>query len=192
MNRIGIVTIVLMAIFSSSLWAQSPKQGWLIADSNLYKQPFTDADVMTNLSANGVVMIIRRKGGWYQVESANKISGWMRMNRLRFGAQSEDNGSGNIQGLRQTIKLFKTGRSGSSGVTVATGIRGLDSADIEKSEPDREALKRLLKYMSDRADSETFAAKAELQAQELAYIQIEKPKPEAAKAEKGYWDDDNE
>jgi len=192
MKRIGIVTIVLMAIFSSSLWAQPPKQGWLIGDSNLYKKPFSDAEVVTNLYANGVVTVIKRKGGWYQVESANNMNGWMRMNRLRFGAQSEDNGSGNIQGLRQTLKLFKTGRSGSSGVTVATGIRGLDSADIENSKPDREALKRLLKYMSDRADSETFAAKAKLQAQELAYIQVEKPKPEAATAEKGYWDDDDE
>ena len=189
MSKIIISSIMLIALFCSPLWAQTAKQGWVIDDSRLYQKPFSDAEVVATLHADGVVAVIKRKGGWYQVESADNVSGWMRMNTLRFGEQKEDKGRGNVRGLRQTLKLFKTGRSGTSGVTVATGIRGLDSADLANSKPDHNALKQLSKYRSDRQASEKFAASAHLTSRELAFVQADRPSQNSPEPEENDWDE---
>jgi len=189
MSKAIISSIMLIALFCSPSWAQTAKQGWVIGDSSLYKKPFSDAEVLASLHADGMVTVIKRKGGWYQVESANNLSGWMRMNTLRFSEQKEAKGNGNVQGLRQTIKLFKTGRSGTSGVTVATGIRGLNSADLANSMPDHNGLKQLSNYMSDRGASEEFAASAHLTSQELAFIPLNRPAQNRPDSTENYWDE---
>lgn len=195
MKKVFVTLLILFGLTSLPVWAQGVKLGWANGDSNLYKKPFTDAEVVTSLPADSKVQIIKRKGGWYQVKADTKLEGWMRMSSLRFGEQPKaGKRSANVQGLKQTIQLFKTGRSGTSGVTVATGIRGLDSADLANSEPDHDALKLLSSYMSDRSTSEKFASKADLQGQNIAFIQLEIPVAEEPEEEaetvKGYWDEE--
>ncbi|MCW8825977.1 MAG: SH3 domain-containing protein [Gammaproteobacteria bacterium] len=192
MNRFTI--FVLMASLTPPLMAQELKQGWVLGESNLYKKPYSDAEVMSRLAADSEVKVIKRKGGWYQVKVSKSRSGWMRMNTLRFGEQSGDKKAGNISGLQQTIKLFKTGRSGSSGVTVATGIRGLDATDLQNSKPNHEALEQLKTFSTDQEGAKSFAAKAKLTGQTLAYIPEEKPKlePSAPPPEENYWGNDDD
>ena len=183
MNRLIVIFTALVMLTSLPLVAQSIKQAKVLGESALYKKPFSDAEVVTKLQSGSEVTVIKRKGGWYQVKTAKSMSGWMRMSKLRFGEQKSDQQSGNIKGLQQTISLFQTGRSGTSGVTVATGIRGLDAADLANSEPDHQALERLLKFMSDRQGSEQFAARAKLKRQEIAFIQVEKSNDNEPKTE---------
>jgi hypothetical protein len=175
-NRIIITALMVIGLFSPPLSAQSLKEGLVVGESSLYKKPFSDAAVVTTLPADSVVRIVQRKGGWYEVKADKKVSGWMRMSALRFGEPASDKQSGNISGLQQTIQLFKTGRSDSSGVTVATGIRGLDAADLQNSQPDHQALERLTTFIANQDGARSFAAEAKLKSQELAYIPSEQSK----------------
>ena len=173
MNKI-VAIIVLSVTFSSPLLAQGDKRGMVISDTPLYEKPFSDATKTSMLRADSMVHIIKRKGGWYQIENGTQVTGWVRMSTLRFGVKSGGKRAGDISGLKQTIKLFKTGRSGTNGVTVATGIRGLDATDLKNSKPNYRAIKRLSTFMTTEDASRNFASRAKLKSQKVDFIQLDR------------------
>jgi hypothetical protein len=66
--------------------------------------------------------------------------------------------------------LFNFGRSGSSGFTVATGVRGLSEEDLKNAKPDIRELEMMHNYAVNKAMAERFARDARLKSQQLDYL----------------------
>jgi hypothetical protein len=139
----------------------------VLQQTTLRAEPYSDAAALATLRAKQQVTVIERKGGWYQVRIPGQ-SGWLRMSHVRFGdGSSTTQGS---SGLSETLRFLSTGRSGSSGVTVATGIRGLDAADVANARPDHRAVNRLERYRVSQSTVESFAHSGKLRTQPLGYL----------------------
>jgi uncharacterized protein YgiM (DUF1202 family) len=157
-----LVTLLLCGL---SLAVQAdPAQ--VIRATELKDKPFSDALTLLPLAEQARVEVLAREGGWYQVQAEGK-RGWVRMTALRLGDGSAKSGD---SGVGSALQFLSTGRSGSSGVTVATGVRGLDAADITNAVPNPRAVDSLDKLAIAPDDARRYAAQENLQAQSIAYL----------------------
>jgi hypothetical protein len=147
---------------------QAQQAAVALRDTTLRATPHSDAATVRKLKAKTPLQILQRKGGWYQARDAKQHTGWVRMSHIRMGdGQSSGNKGG---GLAQTLNFLSTGRSGASGVTVATGIRGLDSADVSKAKPDHAAVKKLDSFKVSAASAKKYALGGKLHETRLRYL----------------------
>lgn len=138
----------------------------VIRATELKDKPFSDAATLMPLAENAPVDVLAREGGWYRVKVKN-AEGWVRMTALRLGDGSAKPGN---SGVGSALQFLSTGRSGSSGVTVATGVRGLDASDISNATPDPKAVASLDRLAVKPGDARRYAAEAKLQARKIAYL----------------------
>ena len=165
MRRI-LLTLALCGLFSPALLAEE-QLATILQQTELRAEPYSDARTLTTLKTRQRVKVIQRKGGWYQVRSGSQ-SGWLRMSHLRLGNASSTQQDGS--GLSQTLRFLSTGRSGASGMTVATGIRGLDAADVANARPNHQAVAGLERFYAHPDRVRQFARDAKLQTQPLGYL----------------------
>ncbi len=66
--------------------------------------------------------------------------------------------------------LLNVARSGSSGTTVATGVRGLSAEDIQQAHEDHQELKKLERYKVSAAEARSFAAQGKLAEHGVDYL----------------------
>ena len=125
----------------------------VIRETALKKQPFTDAELVSTLPQNTVVQIVLRQGAWMQVQ-AGEHTGWLRLLSLRTAAASTAQGD---SGLSAAINVA---RSGASGNTVATGVRGLSKEQISNATPNTAELEKMVSFATDEAKARAFAAPA--------------------------------
>lgn len=163
------VLLPLLAVFSIVLPIHAEEQvATVLRDTQLHSAPYSDASVITTVKAKSRITILERRGGWYQVRDSRRHTGWLRMSNIRFGEGGTSTGDGS--GLNQTLRFLSSGRSGASGVTVATGIRGLSSADVAHATPDHNAVKRLDRFSVSAAAAQSFALNANLRSKQIRYI----------------------
>jgi uncharacterized protein YgiM (DUF1202 family) len=140
------VALAILLLLAAPAFAQ--ETGFTVRDTEVKKEPFSDAQTVGTLAEKTQVKVLARQGGWMQVE-AGAQSGWVRMLSIRMDSGS----SGFMSGLKS---LFTVARTGSSGQTVTTGVRGLDKEDI-------------------KSDAEKFAAgNPQLKSQKIDYLQAPK------------------
>ncbi|MBE0509657.1 MAG: SH3 domain-containing protein [Chromatiales bacterium] len=147
--------------------------GVVLQDSSLHAEPFSDAQQLGSLAARSTITVLQRQGGWYQVRDGQQREGWLHMSRVRLGGAASGS-SVDLQGLSQAQRLLQSGRSGSSGTTVATGIRGLDAEDLGKASPNHQAVRQLAAYQADARAARQFAELAQLHQQSVAYLREKK------------------
>jgi hypothetical protein len=150
--------------------AMAEQGATVLRDAALRSEPYSDAGIVTTLKAHTTLTILERRGGWYQTRTADRQRGWVRMSAIRLGELK----AGGSSGVGATLRLLSTGRSGASGVTVATGIRGLDAADVANATPDHQAVSRLARFQASAAQAKAFAAQAKLKSRKLAYLTEQK------------------
>ena len=133
----------------------------VIRATELKSEPASDATTMAQLAENSAVEALERKGGWTRVKTKSG-DGWVKMLALRYGgtAKSGDSGIG---------RLFSVARTGSSGTTVTTGVRGLDGDQIKTAQPNAAELKKLHGYAVNSQAAGSFAASGKLEAQKVEY-----------------------
>jgi uncharacterized protein YgiM (DUF1202 family) len=157
--RIALVVLVLAA---APAFAQ--ETGFAVRETEIKKEPYSDAQTAGTLAEKAQVKVLDRRNGWMQVESGSQ-SGWVRMLAIRMDSGS----SGLTSGLKS---LFSVARTGSSGRTVTTGVRGLDKEDIKNAKPNPEELKKLADFAASKGDAEKFAAGSpQLKTQKIDYLQ---------------------
>lgn len=158
--------------------ALAAEKGVAIRASDLLARPFIDAEKAGAVAANQPVTIEARQGAWVQVSAGGK-TGWVRMLNLRLegagGAAARpavaDNRPTAGNALSNPAALLRTG---SSGRTVTTGVKGLDEEDINNASPDYTQL-----AMLDALAVDPGAARAKAQAENLTENQVaylKKPK----------------
>lgn len=166
-----LLPLLLGCLLAGGSGAEEVQSATVLKETALYAEPYSDAATLGRLKAKQEVAVLGRQGGWYQVRRG-ELQGWLRMSHVRFSAQGAAQADGS--GLRQTVQLLSTGRSGASGVTVATGIRGLEVADVANAAPDHQAVERLERYQVSPEQAENFAQGAQLQSQPLGYLNEKK------------------
>ena len=152
--------------------AYAAEYGYTVRSTDLKDAPFSDAKTLATLQEQTKVEIISRQGAWLQVKEQQK--GWVRLLSLRIG---EGRTTGGDSGLKSLINLG-LGRSGNTGVTVATGVRGLSEADLKNARPNPQELEKLRQLTIHPAEAQKFAVNAKLTAQQINYL------PEPAQTEK--------
>lgn len=157
--RMAIAVLVLVAAP-----ALAQETGFAVREAELKKEPFSDAQTLGTLAEKAQVKVLARQGGWMQVESGAQ-SGWVRMLSIRMTSGQSSFASG-------LKALFSVARTGSSGQTVTTGVRGLDKEQIQNAKPNPEELKKLAGFAASKGDAERFAAQVpQLKNQNVDYLQ---------------------
>ncbi len=139
--------------------ALASERGLMIRAGDLFEQPFIDAKKLGPLTPNQPVTIIERRGGWVSVDAGGK-RGWVRLLNLRLEPAVQPTAG------RSTAAL----RTGSTGRTVATGVKGLDEADIRSASLDRGQLAQLeLLGVTDDA-AKQYGSQNQLKESLIAYL----------------------
>lgn len=142
--------------------AVAAERAAVIRASELKAKPFVDAATSAKLGANQAVTIVSRQGGWAQVDAGGSI-GWVRMLNLRLQA-------GAASGRGSNMAAASLLRTGSSGRTVTTGIKGVDEEDIRNATPDMAEVAELASLAVDRTEASDHARQSGLAEHDLAYL----------------------
>lgn len=142
-------------LFISSLQAQ---QAMTVNDVELKSTPSIKSETVKELKADTAVNIIGRQGGWYQVEVPVEQRGWLKMLWLRFPSTAKEQG---------TLDLLA---QSASGVTVATGIRGLSDEELEKGKGSPFAMSTLDRFVVSPEQAQAFADAGGLQKKTIPYV----------------------
>lgn len=159
---VGGVAAVIASLFGGAA-ALAADSGNLLRADVLREKPFVDAAALDKLDANDPVEIAARQGAWMQVNARGK-SGWVRMLNVRMGAAGAGGGSG---GLLAAASVFRTG---SSGTTVTTGVKGLGESELRAAQPDRAQLALLAAQAATPADAAAQATGNGLKPNDVAYL----------------------
>jgi hypothetical protein len=144
-----------LLLFPALAWAEPATT---IRQVELKKAPAADAQTIGQIAENTAVDALERKGGWTRVKSASG-DGWVRMLALRFGGPGAAR-----QGDSGISRLFNVARTGSSGTTVTTGVRGLDPEMLANAQPNPAELAKMEQYAVTPQAAAGFAAKGKLKA----------------------------
>ncbi len=152
MKQLFYTALVLLLLSSHVIAAD--KLGVIARDATLYKKPFKDADSITELSATTAILILKRKGGWYEIKAADK-QGWVRLTRVRLNRKASANQETN-SGVGELLSGIASGRGKSSQDTTATAVKGLSEEELRNAEPDVDALNALDSFaVSNEAEDDT-------------------------------------
>ena len=136
----------------------------VIRATELKKEPATDAATVAELAENAALDAGERKGGWTRVRTPGGSEGWVKMLLLRYGAPGT--AKAGDTGLSQ---MFNVARTGTSGTTVTTGVRGLDAEQISNAHPNVAELGKMASFAATKEASSGFAKRAKLQARQVDY-----------------------
>jgi hypothetical protein len=162
--------IIAFALLFAAGTALAAETGTLVRATDLKKEPFSDASSVASLPEKAKVEVLARQGGWTRVKTETGASGWVRMLALRMGDEVQPR-----QGSSGLSQLFNVARTGSSGNTVTTGVRGLDKEQIKNASPNPAELAKLDGYRMGRADAEKFAGGTpRLSEQKIEYLAAQK------------------
>jgi hypothetical protein len=150
------------------------EEGAVIRADELKAMPFIDAATSAKVAANQPVTIVSRKGGWIEVRVGGQ-TGWLRMLNVRLqGASGPAPGQANVR----SASLLRTG---SSGKTVTTGIKGLGEEDLKNAAPDPAQLAELASFAVPASEASANAQASGLVEQQVDFVD-EKGKPVKANA----------
>ncbi|MEO6975699.1 MAG: SH3 domain-containing protein [Gallionella sp.] len=154
---------ILVIYASLAVPASAAQVAFTVHSTEIKQQPYSDAQTVATLNDKSSVEVLSRRGGWVNI-SSSKGKGWVRMLSLRSDSTAQKRGDSGLQ------SLINVGRSGSSGITVATGVRGLSEEDLKNAHPNPVEFEKLQKYAANRANAEKFAHDAKLKTRQLEYL----------------------
>lgn len=137
-----------------------------VKETELKKEAASDSPTLATLPGKSPVEVLKRQGGWTQVKPASEPKGWVKMFNLKYGE-----GSARSEGGGGLGSLFNVARTGSSGTTVTTGVKGLDITKdtLQNANPNMSELKRMHGYTASKAEAIKLASSGNLRKQSVAY-----------------------
>lgn len=159
--------VLMLVLLWISLVSSAAETGQTLVSAELKSEPYLDAKTLATLPANSPVEILKRQGGWLQVKPADGGDGWVKMAAIKLGGATDAKGD---SGLSSLWNVAQGGRSGNTGVTVATGVRGLGTEELKNASANPEALKKMKGFAVSRNDAESYSGQVRLQRQKIAYL----------------------
>ena len=115
---------LLLLLFSHMIWAE--QAAVVLKDTPILKAPAASAQTITTIPKDSQVTLLKRKGGWYKIETDEHKIGWLRMLKVRFISEQESNQKSIAKILRETAIMPPA-----SGVS--SGVRGMSSEEMDKN-----------------------------------------------------------
>lgn len=143
--------------------AYAEQIAYTVRSTEIKQQPFSDAANVATLDEKASVNVLARQGGWVKI-SSSQGNGWVKLLSLRSNSTAAKSGDSGLQ------SLFNVGRTGSSGITVATGVRGLSEEDLKNAQANPRELEKLKRNAVNQSQAEKFARDAKLKPQQLDYL----------------------
>lgn len=156
---------LLAAFLLAAPTALAGESGAAVKADELKAEPFRDAKTVGKLKSGDKVEILKKDGGWLQVNSA-RGSGWVRMLSIRRGEARKASAGSEIAGLAG----LASGRAGTGRVVATTGIRGLNEEELKAAKYNEAELKLAESSLTSRAEAKKFATKGKLSARKLDYL----------------------
>lgn len=141
-----------------------------LVDTDLMQEPYSDAKSLAKLKAHTAVEVLKRMGGWLQVKPSENPEGWLKLTVVKLGGAGAGADTKGDTGLTALWNTATQGRSGNTGVTVATGVRGLSPEDMKNAKPNPEAVKKLGDFAVNKSQAEAAAKKAKLSKHDIDYF----------------------
>lgn len=158
-------TLPLLMLLAPPAMAVPAENALVIRAGDLMAQPFIDAPKVGPVAANQAVVILQRRGGWVNVQVGGK-TGWLRALNLRLAP-----------GVSGTLNRAAANlRTGSSGQTVTTGVKGLDEEQIRNASVDPEQLAKLATLAVPESAARGTAARKRLVETNVDYLKPGKGK----------------
>ena len=158
------VTICLFLLALLPATTMAGDLAFTVRATELKKEPYIDAETVATLPDQAQVEILRRQGGWTQIKTQSTTQGWVKMLSLRLGDGSVRKGDSGVG------SLLSVARSGSSGTTVATGVRGLSEEDLKNARPNPAELQKMERLAATPQDARKFADGANLGSHQMGYL----------------------
>lgn len=157
-------TALLMSCWLSSGLAQADLGSAItVAATELRASASASAASVQALAADTRLRILKRQGGWYQVQTASGQQGWLALLTVRFDKAAGAKG-GNIADLLQGSTAVQPASS------VATGVRGVTEDQLEAGASAGSAqLQALERYGVTPSRARAFAQSGGLRSQTIAY-----------------------
>lgn len=156
------LSLTLAALLLSGA-LHAAESGTALKGDDIKAEPFRDAKTVATLATGDKVDIVKKNGGWYQVNSA-KGRGWVRMLSIRKGDARKSGGSAS------GLLALGSGRAGTGKVVATTGIRGLNEEELKAAKFDEAELKRAESYANDKKAAAKFAAAGKLTTRPFDYL----------------------
>lgn len=160
----SLYALLLCASFIAPAYAK--QLAYTVRSTEIKQQPFSDAVTVAKLKEKSSVDILSRQGGWVRITSEGG-NGWVKMLSLRSDTTAAKQGDSGLQ------SMLNVGRSGSSGLTVATGVRGLSEEDLKNAHPNPHELEKMKGFAANKAQAEKFAHDAKLKTRQLDYLPLD-------------------
>lgn len=157
---------LLLAAFTIA--AHAAEQGQVLATTDLKSEPYVDAKTLATLQSNSAVDVLKRQGGWMQIKPASSGEGWVKMTAIKLGGPGA--AAKGDSGMTALWNTATQGRSGNTGVTVATGVRGLSPEDMKNAQPAPEQVKKLDGFAATKSQAESNAKSGKLSKQNVDYL----------------------
>jgi len=106
------------------VWAE--QAAVVLKDTQILDAPVISAQAITSIPKDAQVTLLKRKGGWYKIETEEHEVGWLRMLKVRFISEQESNQKSIAKILRETAIMPPA-----SGVS--SGVRGMSSDEMDKN-----------------------------------------------------------
>jgi len=158
-------TLPLALLFTAAAALAEP--GSVARNTELKDKPFLDAKTTAKLAAGSPVDIINRQGAWIQLKTREGQTGWAKLLNIR-----SSNTSQGVSILGAVTKVASIAKTGSSGNTVTTGVKGLSEEQIRNAKANPEEVERMYEYSVSETDARKYASQNKLVAQKIADIAV--------------------
>ena len=146
--------VLLLLIFST--WLSASQDAFTVRQVALHESPRNSSPALLSLNKNSQVSILKRQGGWYQVQAQGQ-KGWLKMIAVRFAPAAK---STQLVGSVQY----------QSNTTLTTGVRGLDEVGLVAGGRGI-SLEQIEQYQVSPEKARSFALKAGLSSREVDYVE---------------------
>jgi len=170
-NQFQSAVLILFLMMMSVPVLVPAESALTVSKTVLREKPDHSAHGLVELASGQSVEIIERQGGWYRVSLPDASSGWLPLLSIRKVASGDAPVKEKSSGLRNLLGSFRTG---SSGVTVATGVRGLDAVDLQNSKPNMDELNRIHQFAKNEDDARRYATRSGLVTRDIAWLDAPK------------------
>lgn len=165
MNKVLSALLLVLAGWLASATVQAEiRSGITVEATALRGSAGATGAVVQQLPAQTRLSILKRQGGWYEVQTVAGQQGWVALLAIRFDKSAGASG-GNISDLLEgsTAVAPATG--------VATGVRGIGDDQLEGGAggAGATALQALDRYSAQPGNARAFAQSGGLRSQTIAY-----------------------
>jgi len=158
-RSIGIMSRLLFVVmaFQFGLPAHaSQSQAQVVKKTAVKKMPKRSSANIGEVKAKEKISILKRQGGWYQIDTAKTPQGWVNMLSVRFNRAPYRSGKTGFGSVLSVVK------GGHSNVTSTTGVRGFNEEDLVNSNADFLALSKMINFKVSAQNSRQFARQGKL------------------------------